>query len=317
MKTFKEKVYINHIAVDHHNIYLRVADYFLRHGVNIQFDFMQSDYKNLTYKIFQFPQGERVVLQPYMANVVPIDTTYDITSFVFNGRDFPQPNIPTGYTYCPIKQPFIDILTDDRDLKDLDYINICHEHMHALVFLAGQAGFVIQDVMDTYYHAMDLESTDSNFGRQWVLLQPYLKSLQTPTPWTQVEITRSMGDNHETLGVLTASNNGAKFSCKTLELAWKDNQHDISCIPKGQYQVKYTFSFGLLGWTYEIQNVPNRAGIRIHSANYYSQLKGCIALGNSVVDLNGDGELDVANSKLTIKAFEDFMGRKPFTLTIK
>ncbi|HEV7702107.1 MAG TPA: hypothetical protein VGO63_01530 [Candidatus Paceibacterota bacterium] len=177
----KEQVYLNRIAVDWESLYARTKDYFHRHGVDIDFEFVQTDYKDLSYEIRQFPQGERIILQPYMANVVPIDPAYDFTSFVFNGRDFVSPNIPTGYTYSPQEktgQPFLDILTDPLNPEDLDYITICHEHMHALVIKANQKGFNMPDVMDTYYNAMQLESADSNFGQQWVLLDNYIKSLQ-------------------------------------------------------------------------------------------------------------------------------------------
>ncbi|MDE2399565.1 MAG: hypothetical protein KGL67_00945 [Patescibacteria group bacterium] len=173
----KEKVYINRVAVDYEMLYKRAEDYFHRHGVDIDFEFIESDYQNLSYIKVQFPQGERILLQPYMEQVVPIDESYDFTSFVFNGREFPPPNIPTGFCYCPASQPFIDILTDELNPPELDYVTICHEHMHALVFKANFAGFAVKDVMDTYYNAMDLESADSNFGEQWELLQEYLNFL--------------------------------------------------------------------------------------------------------------------------------------------
>jgi hypothetical protein len=173
----KEKVHINRVATDYKRDFARAKDYFGRHGIEIDFEFTQSDYKDLSYIKRQFPQGERIILQPYMSNIVPIDPSYDFTSFVFNGREFPPPNIPTGYCYTPVKQPFLDILTDELNPKDLDYVTICHEHMHALVVKANQAGFPTRDVMDSYYKPMDLEATDSNFGRQWALLSDYVKSL--------------------------------------------------------------------------------------------------------------------------------------------
>lgn len=173
----REKVYINRVATDYKADFARAKDYFHRHGVEIDFEFVEFDYKNLSYEIRQFPQGERIILQPYMANVVPIDPAYDFTSFVFNGREFPPPNIPTGYCYTPIKQPFLDILTDPLNPPDLDYVTICHEHMHALVILANQNGFAVPDVMDSYYKAMELEDADSNFGQQWLLLKDYVSSL--------------------------------------------------------------------------------------------------------------------------------------------
>gem|GEM_PF-3855386 len=174
----REKVYLNRVAVDFETLYSRAEDYFHRHGIDIDFEFIKSDYKNLSYAKMQFPQGERIILQPHMANVLPVDPDYDFISFVFNGREFPPPNIPTGYTYCPTTLPFIDILTDPLNPPDLDYVTICHEHMHALVILANQKGFQVEDVMDTYYEAMRLEDADSNFGQQWALLQDYVKSLE-------------------------------------------------------------------------------------------------------------------------------------------
>ncbi len=144
---------------------------------------------------------------------------------------------------------------------------------------------------------------------QWYLhlIQQFINS--TPT----VILTRTLDNGTETIGVLTYKN----FNCKTLELPYKNNQRNISCIPTGTYQVKYTFSWKFMKYTYEIQNVPNRAGIRIHSANFVNELLGCIALGNGLLDINKDGLLDVINSRNTIKAFENIMGKKPFTLVIK
>lgn len=190
----KERVYINHVTVDYETLYARAKDYFLRHGIDIDFEFVQTDYQNLSYIKRQFPQGERIILQPYMAQVVPIDDAYDFTSFVFNGREFPPPNIPTGYTYCPKEksgQPFMDILTDELNPEDLDYVTICHEHMHALVIKANQKGFTVPDVMDTYYKAMELESADSNFGQQWELLKNYVRSLQAPMALPKVFIKKT------------------------------------------------------------------------------------------------------------------------------
>lgn len=174
----KEKVYLNRINVDYKTIYARVKDYFSRHGVEIDFDFVQSDYKGLGYRNAMFSFGERTLLNPSMASVVPIDMSYDLTSFVFNGREFKAPNIPTGLCYMPSRQPFLEILTDELNPKDLDYVLVCHEHMHALVQLANLAGYQVHDVMDTYYRNQFLEDKDSNFGRQWNLLSGFIKSLK-------------------------------------------------------------------------------------------------------------------------------------------
>ena len=85
-----------------------------------------------------------------------------------------------------------------------------------------------------------------------------------------------------------------------LELPYKDNQKNISCIPDGVYDVTWTFSpaFGRHLWL--VQNVPNRSGIRIHPANMVSELRGCLAPGMDKKDINKDGIIDVVNSR---KAF--------------
>lgn len=137
-------------------------------------------------------------------------------------------------------------------------------------------------------------------------------------------IERIFQNEKQTLGVLAAVNdNGELFSAKSLELSWKNNQANISCIPAGMYECKYTRSNRLSQlkgtdfYTYEILNVPNRSGIRLHSANYFFHLLGCISLGSKLKDLNLDQQLDVVHSGNTIKAFEDFMNRKDFVLTVK
>jgi len=56
----RELVYLNHVAVDYENLYARAKDYFHRHGVEIDFEFTQTDYKNLSYAKMEFPQGERI-----------------------------------------------------------------------------------------------------------------------------------------------------------------------------------------------------------------------------------------------------------------
>lgn len=134
----------------------------------------------------------------------------------------------------------------------------------------------------------------------------------------KVILTRTPGDEKQTLGTLTTDG----FTCKSLELPDKNNAPRVSCIPLGTYVCKYTKSplfsknAGKDVFTYAVLNVPNRAGIRIHSANYARQLLGCVALGSSHKDLDIDGQLDVIHSGDTMRAFEKHMNYEPFELTI-
>lgn len=78
-----------------------------------------------------------------------------------------------------------------------------------------------------------------------------------------------------------------KLLCFTIELPWKENQRNISCIPEGIYEVvpRYTPKRGnhLL-----VMNVVSRSFILFHAGNKALQdLRGCIA---PVTYLNGIGK---------------------------
>ena len=153
-------------------------------------------------------------------------------------------------------------------------------------------------------------------------------------------------DQKQCLGTLTVPGIDI-FVCKTLELAWNNNANNISRIKSGhKYLCKWTRSnriskLHLDRWlkknpgktaadcpheekniyTYEVfeldgSNVIGRAGIRIHSANYFFELKGCIALGDTHKDLNIDGHLDVVHSGNTVAKFAKIMNYENFILDI-
>lgn len=85
------------------------------------------------------------------------------------------------------------------------------------------------------------------------------------------------------------------FQCFTLELPWKNNKSNVSCIPDGEYNVKKRHS-EKYGWHFHILDVPGRSYILIHEANYVSELEGCIAVGKNRRDINNDGLDDVTSS---------------------
>jgi hypothetical protein len=127
----------------------------------------------------------------------------------------------------------------------------------------------------------------------------------------------------QTLGALVAPDGREIFVCKTLELPWKNNEQQVSSIGVGSFLCKYTKStrLSMLArtdvYTYELVDVPGRTGIRIHSANYFFQLKGCIALGAAHKDINLDTHLDVVHSGTTVSNFNAIMKGEDFRLTIK
>lgn len=139
----------------------------------------------------------------------------------------------------------------------------------------------------------------------------------------QGTLIRQIFSDKEVLGTLHVPNEGDIWLCKTLERPDLKNLNNVSCIPFGTYLCKYTRSnrFSAIAgkdyFTYEVLNVPGRAGIRIHSANYVEQINGCIALGSAHLDINHDGTLDLASSKVTMAKFEELMNKENFMLTVK
>jgi len=86
----------------------------------------------------------------------------------------------------------------------------------------------------------------------------------------------------------------------TLELPFKANIQNISCIPTGVYRAIPRTS-EKHGKHYIIEDVLGRKLILIHPANFYTELRGCIAIGGDFYDINCDGEFDITNSRRSIR----------------
>ena len=135
-----------------------------------------------------------------------------------------------------------------------------------------------------------------------------------------VSITRTYQNNKQSLGLCEIRNesNMVIFSALSLERGWLDNKQNISCIPKGNYTVVLEYSNAFKRDLWEIKNVPNRSECKFHSANYWYQLQGCIALGNSLKDIDKDGFIDILNSSNTMGLFHRALdGEKRFNLIVK
>lgn len=210
---------------------------------------------------------------------------------------------------------FISLCNVDDGGKTLN-----HELIHSFFKRLFRQGIILEDPMDTYLFNSDLK-VDSviNTNREMALqtLKPYWDKVIYMKTKPIVYIKRNKSNSKQTIGKLKVAYNGKTFTCDTLELPDLNNLKNISCIPKGTYECRHTFSPRFFKFTYEILNVPNRSGIRIHSSNYYFQLNGCIALGNGLSDINKDGQLDVINSRQAISAFESILGYQQFTLVIE
>ena len=97
------------------------------------------------------------------------------------------------------------------------------------------------------------------------------------------------------------------FECKTLELAYRGNSRNISAAPQGYYGMLLEYSPKFQTRLWELKGVPGRSEIKIHVANYYRQLNGCIAVGSRFTHIDGDGALDLADSANTLVRFHKAM----------
>jgi len=102
-----------------------------------------------------------------------------------------------------------------------------------------------------------------------------------------------------------------------IELPWKNNLAQVSCIPEGRYELEKRWSLKFLRHL-QVMNVKDRDYILIHPANdALHELKGCIA---PVSFLTGPGRgtgSRVALKKLTTLVFAATGRSKPVFLTIK
>ena len=92
--------------------------------------------------------------------------------------------------------------------------------------------------------------------------------------------------------------------CQTLELPWKHNARNISCIPQGVYMCN-KWNSESKGAVFRISNVSNRSGILIHIGNIHTEIEGCILVGmyNDIIG----GYNAVCHSRKTIKKLYDIL----------
>lgn len=132
-----------------------------------------------------------------------------------------------------------------------------------------------------------------------------------------VAIFRIRRSDHGTEGILCF---GA-FSCYTLELTWRNNWRNISCIPPGIYDVQIRVSprYGRIYW---VMNVAGRKYILVHPGNWAGDVKkglkthtnGCILTGKYRGWLQG--QRAVLASRITLKKFMSLLGGSSFKLNI-
>lgn len=161
-------------------------------------------------------------------------------------------------------------------------------------FIAGFQG-------DVNMKKIDLQALKS-------ALEAIEKASETPEPLPyEAKLKRTSSTATQTLGDLTIYKQGdAIFSCKTLELPWKNNARKESCIPAGNYSVLKRHSPRYKDH-FHLTDVPGRSFILIHVGNYYTQTEGCILVGSAHSDIDSDGHLDVIQSGPTMRKLNEIL----------
>lgn len=133
---------------------------------------------------------------------------------------------------------------------------------------------------------------------------------------------RAPSTDQGTFGSLTFGDQ----TVRTLELPWRDNRPQRSCIPPGTYRCQIVRS-PKFGRVYNVTNVPGRSAVLIHSANlagdvemgYTTQLHGCIAPALRIGAMrNQAGVMQMAGlvSKPALNQLTAWADGQPFDLEI-
>ncbi len=134
-----------------------------------------------------------------------------------------------------------------------------------------------------------------------------------------VHLLRTSTTSQGTLGVMVLPDG---WACRTMELPWRENRTDISCIPDGEYDC-VAVSSQKYGRVYHVQGVPGRSSILIHSGNlagdvtrgFLTHSHGCILPGKYDGCLGAQRAVLVSRS--TVTEFMQRMHGDPFQLCIE
>lgn len=134
----------------------------------------------------------------------------------------------------------------------------------------------------------------------------------------KIFLARFDGSDHGTKGIWITRG----FRCRTIELPWKNNKSNYSCIPDGVYPMEIHHS-RKYGKVYQIKDVFGRTWILAHNGNFAGDVekgfrthsKGCILLGKYHGVIHGQNA--VCLSKTTLRRFMDFMQDKPAELEVR
>lgn len=118
----------------------------------------------------------------------------------------------------------------------------------------------------------------------------------------KLKLVRISSNDKAIYGILIVMENEVMiFSCKTIE-------NKAKTFPDGVYPIKWEHSPRFSRNLWELYDINGRGDIKIHVANKYDQLEGCIGVGTGYSDINSDSITDIINSRVTLDQFHLSMG---------
>jgi hypothetical protein len=125
-----------------------------------------------------------------------------------------------------------------------------------------------------------------------------------PKVLSKLIINRYHSNDDGTLGICSFYDINGKLLgyFSSLELPYRNNEKNKSCIPTGKYLATKSFH-QRLGNVFNIHHVEGRSGILIHSGNTIADTSGCILLGrhaNFLVPVNNLMSLHVYDSRASL-----------------
>ena len=131
-----------------------------------------------------------------------------------------------------------------------------------------------------------------------------------------ITIVRCSKERYSTIGLLL----GFGLPFPTLELPWRDNLPQVSCIPAGGYDCKVRpCSQGIsagLGLAIEVTGVPGRSDILIHVGNTPKNIKGCVLVGERFGDDINYGTIVVSSRVAYRRIMKDVKEGDEYFLTV-
>lgn len=195
----KVKVFLNRIKIPYQDDFNKAKEYFLKHGVDVEFEFTQI---NITgYKVEQENFGSvgmRLQITGH-ENQLTLSNDY-ISIFAFDGNEFPLSKLPTSKAKRLPNGVLVTLMTyKEGDATRETYLTLIHELMHAFNLLLASKGVNLEDPMDImfrngkwlqYYKNDQPDALDSNFGEAWKILTPNLSKLKGYKYFSSAEVAK-------------------------------------------------------------------------------------------------------------------------------